>query len=316
MTLRILDPGLFTLLVDFGRPRTRGLGVPIGGAFDRQALTLGNALLGNPADATALEVTLIGPTVRAECALACVVIGAPFPLTCGARGPTAGTTFTLEAGDVLRIGAVPTGARGYLCVRGGFGGPVILGSRSGLQALRAGDELPCMPGRVGGHSLGSLGEAESLPLRVLDGVQADWFAAAELYSQVFAVAPASNRMGLRLLGKPLRLPLRELVSEPVCPGAVQVTRDGQCIVLGVDGQTIGGYPKAAQVIAADIDRLGQLRPGARVSFARVSLDEAESAARERRVFLTNLLARLRVALSLWENTEEETATRSAVFRTE
>ena len=78
-------------------------------------------------------------------------------------------------------------------------------------------------------------------------------------------------MGLRLLGEPLRVPPRELVSEPVCPGAVQVTRDGQCIVLGVDGQTIGGYPKVGQVIAADLDLLGQVRPGDRVWFERVEV---------------------------------------------
>ena len=67
---------------------------------------------------------------------------------------------------------------------------------------------------------------------------------------------------------------REMTSEAVCPGSIQVTRDGQCIVLGVDGQTIGGYPKIAQVIQADLDALGQLRPGQRVRFLRTSMDEA------------------------------------------
>ena len=81
-------------------------------------------------------------------------------------------------------------------------------------------------------------------------------------------------MGLRLSGPPLRLPARELVSEPVCPGTVQVTKDGRCIVLGVDGQTIGGYPKIAQVIRADLDRLGQIRPGDMVFFEQIDVAEA------------------------------------------
>ena len=84
------------------------------------------------------------------------------------------------------------------------------------------------------------------------------------------------------------------MSEPVCPGSVQVTRDGQCIVLGVDGQTIGGYPKIAQVIAADLDRLGQLRPGAVVRFQQVDIDSAETLYRQRRERLEEWLMRLRI----------------------
>src|SRR5207248_11220518 len=97
-----------------------------------------------------------------------------------------------------------------------------------------------------------------------------------LAGRAFRVTAAGNRMGLRLQGEALPVPAREMVSEPVCPGSVQVTRDGQCIVLGVDGQTIGGYPKVAQVIGADLDKLGQLRPGERIDFERVTLEEAEA----------------------------------------
>ena len=63
MSLRVLDPGLYTLLVDFGRPHCRSLGVPVGGAADRESLAIGNALVGNPPGAAALEITLAGPTL-------------------------------------------------------------------------------------------------------------------------------------------------------------------------------------------------------------------------------------------------------------
>ncbi len=89
-----------------------------------------------------------------------------------------------------------------------------------------------------------------------------------------------------------------MVSEPVCPGSVQVTRDGQCIILGVDGQTIGGYPKIAQVISADLDVFGRLRPGDRVAFRRVTLAEAEALYRERQARLREWLARPRVAATI------------------
>src|SRR5581483_334951 len=118
MTLKVLAPGLHTLVVDHGRPRSRSLGVPVGGAADRFSLTLGNALVGNPPDAAALEISLAGPTLRASGELACVVYGAPFDLASNRQPLTAGTTFTLHDGEELRIGGASDGARAYLCVQG------------------------------------------------------------------------------------------------------------------------------------------------------------------------------------------------------
>jgi antagonist of KipI len=110
--------------------------------------------------------------------------------------------------------------------------------------------------------------------------------------QRFEVTSASNRMGLRLKGKSLTMPGREMTSEPICPGAVQVTPDGQCIVLGVDGQTIGGYPKIAQVIQADLDALGQLRPGDTITFRKVTLEDAIVRDRRAQTELTEWALRL------------------------
>jgi antagonist of KipI len=295
MTLRVKSPGLHTLLVDFGRPGSRSLGVPVGGAADRAALMLGNALVGNSPDAAALEITLAGPTLQAEVDLACVVYGAPFELTGDPPSPTAGVTFTLHAGEELHVGSTPTGARAYFCVRGGIQTPPILGSRSALEPLKAGDVLPCRPGRIRRRfvRLALKWNQEPRTLRALDGAQAAYFSPDEFYGQEFTVTPASSRMGLRLQGRPLPVPGQELLSEPVCPGTVQVTRDGQCVVLGVDGQTIGGYPKIAQVIAADVDKVGQFRPGDRIRFERVDLQTAEKAYRQKQAELHEWIVRLR-----------------------
>jgi antagonist of KipI len=176
--------------------------------------------------------------------------------------------------------------------------PVVLGSRSGLAPLAAGTELPCPPGRIRGRfirpELRYVGDPRVL--RVVDGPQADWFDGQALYHAAFTVTPASNRMGLRLDGDVLRRrEARELRSEPVCPGSVQVTHDGRCILLGVDGQTIGGYPKVAQVIDADLDKLGQLRRGEALTFAKVTLDEAERLHHERRAEPAAWVLRLRAS---------------------
>jgi antagonist of KipI len=296
MTLKVLAPGLHTLVVDFGRPRTRSLGVPVGGAADRFSLALGNALVGNPPDAAALEISLAGPTLQADCELACVLYGAPFELSGDRQALTAGKTFTLQPGEELRIGSTAEKVRAYLCVRGGIGGPDVLGSRSSLVPLGVGTVLHCQPGVTSARSfLEPAWPHDPGVLRVVAGPQANWFRNDALDRRAFTVTPSSNRMGLRLQGSPLDVPRREMVSEPVCPGAVQVTRDGQCIILGVDGQTIGGYPKIAQVISADLDVVGQLRPGEAVVFHEVSIEETERLYRQKQEVLREWVTRLRTA---------------------
>jgi biotin-dependent carboxylase-like uncharacterized protein len=297
MTLRVRDPGLCTMIVDYGRPAYRSLGVPVGGAADRFALALGNALVGNAPNTAALELTLAGPTLQADCPLACVVYGAPFHLESDRQRVTVGETFTLQPEEELRCNDTPEGMRAYLCVQGGFDVPVILGSRSALEPLRAGAELPCQSATIARRfiRLDPSWNSDPKAFRTLEGPQSSWFDPEEFYAQEFTISPSSNRMGLRLRGPSLTMPGRELVSEPVCPGAVQVTSDGQCIILGVDGQTIGGYPKIAQVISADLDKIGQLRPNDRIHFIRVTMDEAEAAYRAKQAEMHDWLLRLQVA---------------------
>ncbi len=85
----------------------------------------------------------------------------------------------------------------------------------------------------------------------------------------------SNRSGLRLAGEPiLANHRRELLTEGIALGAVQVPPDGQPIILFVDQQTTGGYSKIANVIAADLPRVGQLRPRDEVRFQSVKVPDA------------------------------------------
>lgn len=297
MSLQVIEPGLCSLLVDRGRPGSRNLGVPVGGAADRTSLALGNALVGNALEAAALEICLVGPVLRATQEIAAVVYGAPFEISSQRQRLEPGVTFTLAHEEEISLGRAATGVHAYLCVRGGFEAPLILGSRSALEPLHGGEELRCAPSSIHRRFIRpeSKWNAEPRTLRVLPGAQADWFASAEFFAQEFSVTPASNRMGLRLQARPLQVPARELVSEPVCPGSVQVTRDGQCIILGVDGQTIGGYPKIAQVISADLDKLGQLRPNESIRFREVSLSDAEALYRAKESEIGEWLVRLQAS---------------------
>jgi biotin-dependent carboxylase-like uncharacterized protein len=296
MSLHVIEAGLSTWVVDAGRENCRSLGVPVGGAADRAALALGNGLVGNPPYTAALEINLSGPTLLASRPLACVLYGAPFELFCGQRTLRAGHTFMLAKDEQLRIGGTGLGMRAYLCVQGGLQSTFILGSQSSMKPIAAGIDLPCSEGTVYTRHLPTnpLEDPDSPTIRVLLGPQADWFSGQRIEDRSFRVGPASDRMGLRLLGEAFRLPDKQLVSEPVCPGSVQVTGGGQCIILGVEGQTIGGYPKIAQVISADLDRLGQLRPGDEIRFVTVTLAEATSSFHRRQALLDRWFLRLSV----------------------
>ncbi|MSR54383.1 MAG: biotin-dependent carboxyltransferase [Gemmataceae bacterium] len=293
MSLRILSPGTHTLVVDGGRPRTRSLGIPVGGPSDRSALAIGNALVGNAPQTPALEITLMGPTLIAVRDVGMGVFGAPFQVYRDGEAIEAGHTFTLKEGQTLRTGGTPRGCRAYLCVPGGFRFPKVLDSVTGFKPVLADDILECNSSVLPGRGLGtnpSISE-KTVRLRCLPGPQADWFKDA-FFSNSYRVTPDCNRMGLRLDGPPLKMPKRELVSEAVAPGAIQITNEGKPIAIGVDGQTIGGYPKVAHIISADIDRLAQLRPGDDVRFQLVSARKAEEFSTKQRVELHELLRRI------------------------
>lgn len=212
----------------------------------------------------------------------------------------------LPEGTVLEYGGMISGARSYLAIQGGFETPLVMGSASTFVAghfggsqgrgLRKGDLL-----QVRGHSSlqaralhpGALdGLCARQPLRITKGPQQDWFdreAFRQLLHTAYVVSEHSDRKGVRLNGAAVR-PCKqsELLTEGISLGAIQVPQDGQPIILLVDQQTTGGYPKIANVIAADMYRVGQLRPRDEVRFAEVSLPEAIQALAEQERWLENI----------------------------
>jgi len=278
--LTVVRPVVFATVQDRGRVGSRRFGVPVGGAFDRGAADLANALLGNPPDAATLELTLIGGSYRAEVDLALALTGAPMAATVEpdvgeSRRWSVPRTGTLRAGETLILGGSTVGARCYLAVRGGWRTPVILGSRSTEQGLRTGDHLDAQAGttstrRPSPEVVQAFSLESDAPIRWIDGPDFD----STVLDGSYRVLDQSNRVGVRLDGGWVEVatdPNR--LSRPVAPGAIQVV-GGQPILLGVAGGTIGGYPHVGHVITADLDRVGQLRPGDQVQFERVDLRAA------------------------------------------
>lgn len=290
--VEVLRPGVLTTVQDLGRWGWQAQGVSPGGAMDEGAARLANLVVGNPEGAAVLETSLRGPVLRFGREAAVALTGARV------KGVAGGRILRVEAGGTLDLGDIEAGARAYVAVAGGWAvaevldgkGTDLLGGFGGWKgrALRAGDRLAIGAGaellKTGGWFVpgGEVWPTDGvMVVRAVRGAQWDCFRPATrrgFFGAEFGVTGKSNRMGLRLSAFKVGVDdQREMVSEAVAAGAVQVPPDGAPIVLGVDRQTLGGYPKIANVITADLPRLAQLPPGARVRFAEVSQSEAQAA---------------------------------------
>lgn len=273
--IEIESPGPLAVVQDLGRSGYRDLGVGRSGAADQRSHRLANRLVGNLEEAATIEITLGGLAIRLLSAATLAFTGARCP-----GAPAWHSALSLPAGTRLRLGAPTAGLRSYLAVRGGFTPPVVLGSRStdtlsglGPAPLRTADRLPVGTEHRGPPSDEAIvAEPSGRPLRVIAGPRTAWFAdgsVEQLLDTRWSVLPASDRIGVRLDGPPLRRRRDgELPPEPTLPGAIQVPPDGRPIVLGPDAPVTGGYPVIAVLGNGELDRLAQSRPGAEVRFSR------------------------------------------------
>ena len=294
-TLVVETPGLLTTVQDLGRPGFGPWGVSPSGAADPVALRLANLLLENPPQTAVLEMTLLGGTFLFPEGATIALSGADFSPCADGRAIEMWTPQTLRPGAKLVLGPTKNYARCCLAISGGIRVASFLGSAathltSGLggfqgRALRKGDILPL--GRAKKNiARKKVSQAVLLhlkprkKLRVTDGPQSAAFsddARKAFFSAAFRVSEASDRLGIRLEGPPIPAAgSAEMITEGVTLGAVQITPSGQPIILGVEQQTTGGYPKIANVIGADLHRLGQLRPRDEIHFERTSLAVARS----------------------------------------
>lgn len=304
MAIEVLEPGLLTTVQDLGRHGFGRYGIPPAGAVDAYALRIGNLLLGNEEGEAGLEVTLVGPTLRFEEACWIAITGADLGARLNGEEIPLWETIPVANGDVLSFHSPKKGIRAYITVAGGIDVPVVLGSKStylraglgglGGRALVQGDRLNIKPARACHRRL----PPEYVPsykldhIRVVLGPQQERFTpdgVRTFFSSEYRVLPESDRMGLRLQGPKIEHTRgADIISEPVCTGAVQVPGNGQPIVLLADRQTTGGYAKIATVISVDLPNLGQAKPGDTISFEQVSLQEAHNLLRESERMLLEL----------------------------
>jgi biotin-dependent carboxylase-like uncharacterized protein len=311
--LHILKPGLMTTIQDLGRAGYQNLGIGISGALDPIALRVANLLVGNEPGAGGLEVLYLGPTIEIAAdtvrmsfagAAAAVEILPDVSASSGTRIETMRSVL-VKRGEVVRVGSLAGGAVLYVGVEGGFDIRPMLGSvstniRGGTgawhpRALIAGERLPlCRMRACDRDECRAEGIEFRVPsrIRAIPGPQDDYFERAEIakfFGSEYTVQSGSDRVGMRLQGEAIRHARDfNIASDATAPGSIQVPGNGQPIVLMADRQTIGGYPKIATVISADLPQLGRLSIGSKIVFEPVTIETAQALRREMLSYLDRL----------------------------
>ena len=311
MTIKVITGGMQTTVQDLGRVGYQAQGVPVGGAMDRVAIRIANLLVGNEESSGALEATIIGPALRFDTDTLIALTGADLEATIEGVTIPLWHPVWAERGTTLRFGHAVDGCRTYIAIGGGVEVPPVFGSRSTYlrarfgghegRALKSGDVLHAgVPSTVSSRIAASLagegrrfvvgrwsaspglrpGYGRDVLVRVIPGAHHDALSDAgreTFATATFRVSSSSDRMGYRLEDAEIALsePL-EMLSEGTTFGTVQLPPGGAPIVLMADAQTTGGYPRVAEVITVDLPIVAQLKPGDRLRFRLVSVDEAQA----------------------------------------
>ena len=293
---KVLRPGINSTFQDLGRFGLQHFGVPASGCMDRTLFSLSNKLVGNKVSEGALEFAYQGPLLElvGESALVAVSGKINFNIINKNGETKKGTpneSFAVSNGDKIDILSTINSVYGYLSISGGFKLKEIKGSISTLVKAKIGpnngDKLKAEEKIFFKKSILS-GKTKKIQfdfdtkntIRVMKGLQFNYFSKKsqeDFFSKEYKVTKLTDRMGMRLEGEKLENTVsKNIRSEGIIKGSIQIPGDGQPIVLLSDHPTIGGYPKIANVITADYDKLVQKTQGSKIKFKLVDLVVAES----------------------------------------
>jgi biotin-dependent carboxylase-like uncharacterized protein len=284
--LHILKPGVRTTCQDTGRFGFESIGIGHSGAADQLSYHLLNWLLGNPRNAPVLEIILGGFEARILAPSTLAIGGAKMHATLNGQPLSNWSRFRVEKGDILTLSHATEGQIAYLGTPGGFAcerlfGSVSVNVREAIgHVLKRDDTIatsriasPMLPATLHPDLIPDL-KVDTLTLHYTPGYQAEWFDRVAFEASTFAVTTQHDKMGCRLTGTPILSTQTALISEGIAYGAIQITHDGDPIVLLSDRQTIGGYPKIGSILPIDGWRLVQCRTGCRITFEAIDTHTA------------------------------------------
>ncbi len=292
--LEILEITGIATLQDSGRRGWNKFGVPTSGPMDRFAYQTANSLLNNPPNSASIELGLGEITFRALRNTTIAVTGAGYEVENYIWTFPLWTTFYVRAGWTVRVKKTSGGNWATIAIAGGFDSPVIMNSRSAYLrggigfALKAGDILNSFTPTTELLKLAArdfpvdkfMPYSQTPTIEVIPAPQADWFTPEGIrtfYESEYTLSPSFDRMGYRLQGPPIEKAItKELISEGMTMGCIQIPADGQPIVMMADAPTAGGYPKIANVTRASLPLLAQCEAGiSRIRFRETTIEKAQ-----------------------------------------
>lgn len=302
MGLHVISPGFLTTVQDGGRTKYLYAGISQSGAMDTRAMHRGNHLVGNPIDEAVLEMTVFGATIEFTDPHTIALTGADMSPLLNGTSVSNDSVVLVQKGDILTCSYAKTGCRCYLAVAGGIEVPMVMGSKStnlqaGLggyhgRALKQGDMLETGSLCVG-TATGTLLEKEAVPvtgaaklIRIVLGPQEASFTNEGIHTFLttpYTLTTNCNRMGYKLKGEPIALRTSsDILSDGVVFGSIQVSSNGQPMIMMADHQTTGGYAKIATVCSVDLPILAQCKPDDVLYFKKISIGKAQKLLRKER----------------------------------
>lgn len=295
MGIKFTNGGFLTTIQDKGRTGYQESGVTPSGAMDTRSFELANILVGNEENEGALEVTLMGPMFEFTSDNIIAVTGGNLGAKLNGKEIPMYQAILAKKGDVMSFMGIKTGSRAYVAFSGGLDIPVVMGSKSthlksklgGFDGrkLGAGDEIEFSnPKTVLPNFEKRKMEPEdfsknSVVLRVVMGPQDDCFTEKGIetfLNNEYALTNEADRMGLRFEGALIEHKNGgDIITDGISFGAIQIPSHGQPIIMMADHQTTGGYTKIASVVSVDLPKAAQLKPGHKVHFEKISIEEAQ-----------------------------------------
>ena len=286
-TFHFIKSGLQTTIQDKGRYGHQAFGIPVSGAMDKKSAETANWLLDNPVENPVLELTLLGPKIEIEGDCQIALTGADLSPRMNGQSIPMYESIDVKNGSVLSFGEVKNGCRTYLAVRGKW---LINDFLSSYSALPYNGKAATPDSIIQKHSQLQIDVKAPISKKVLPASQRPFFqnnirvkvlpgpefnafsgrTIGHFFSRGYRIGNHSNRMGYRLDAEIFNFkPQKAAISSGTIPGTIQITNEGQPVILMADAQTVGGYYRIANVISEDMDKLGQLKPGDEVWFSLV-----------------------------------------------
>lgn len=322
MSLKIIKAGVLDTVQDGGRYGYQHLGINPGGAMDRFAASLANALLGSGLNAPVIELHFPAAQMRFEKPAILCLTGADFGPVINGNPIAINTPFVVNTSAILSFQKKVIGARCYLSflndlqlqpwlnsystnTKAGAGGHkgrrLEKGDELQFESLPFAIEKNIQPLPWKYHSE----ESGNNEIGFVPGPEWDWLTTKSqtlFLNNSFRITPSSDRMGFRLEGEALEQTQKEqLISSAVSFGTVQLLPNGQLIVLMADHQTTGGYPRIASVATTQLSKLAQMSPGDNLRFAMTSIDEAEEGFVAQQKYLHGLQNTCKLKIQTWLN---------------